>query len=205
MRSRVGEKRRLTLWALNERSGMIVYWWFLLRFDCFHLVSKLHESRIHSRSSGAYPILLFAVLLGNSRLDILPILLDPTVECTLPKADYKLVTLVSIIFRVFTLGDGEGESSLYLGQTLVKLTWAPWRSPAAHAIRGHALECKSVNKVANITDPPTPSPLLLILFLRCWISSPTNFYNVRRSCLLACFLSRFLRECFVVFIRWPKR
>jgi hypothetical protein len=70
----------------------------------------------------AYPVLLFSVLLGNSRLDIFPILLDLTSDCTHPKADYELVTLVSIIFRVFTLGDGEGESSLYLGQTLVKFT-----------------------------------------------------------------------------------
>jgi hypothetical protein len=35
--------------------------------------------------------------------------------------------LVATIFRVLTRGDGEGNSLLYLEQTLVKLTPSPWR------------------------------------------------------------------------------
>jgi hypothetical protein len=60
-------------------------------------------------------ILLFSVLLKNFGLDILPILSDLTVDSTHPKDDYKLVTLVAIILRVYTQGEIEGESSLYLG------------------------------------------------------------------------------------------
>jgi hypothetical protein len=52
-----------------------------------------------------FPILLFSVLLENFRLDILPILLDSTVECTHPEDDWELVTLVAIILRVYTQGD----------------------------------------------------------------------------------------------------
>jgi hypothetical protein len=37
------------------------------------------------------------------------------------------VSLVSKIFRVFTQGDGEEKSSMYLEKTVVKLTRAPWR------------------------------------------------------------------------------
>jgi hypothetical protein len=74
-----------------------------------------------------FPVLLFSVLLKNFRLDILPILSDTNLDCTFPEADYELVTLVSIIFRAFIEGDDEGESLIYLGHTLVKLTRAPWR------------------------------------------------------------------------------
>jgi hypothetical protein len=123
----VGEKHRLPLRGLTKHSGMIVCWGFLLRCDCFHLVSELRESQLRLESFEAYPILLFLVLLGNFGLDIPPILSDSTVDCTRMEVDYELVTLVAIIFRVFTLGDGEGESSLYLGQMLVKITRVPWR------------------------------------------------------------------------------
>jgi hypothetical protein len=53
--------------------------------------------------------------------------IDSTVDCTFLEAKYELVTLFSIIFRVYTQDDGEGKSSLYLGETLVKFTQAPWR------------------------------------------------------------------------------
>jgi hypothetical protein len=74
-----------------------------------------------------FSVLLFSVLFENFGLDILPIISDPTVCCTHLEADYELVILVAIIFRVFTQSDGEGESSLHLGQMLVKFTQAPWR------------------------------------------------------------------------------
>jgi hypothetical protein len=60
-------------------------------------------------------------------LDILPIRLDLTVDYIHPEAGCELVSLVATIFRVLTQGVSEGKSSLYLGQTLVKLTRAPWR------------------------------------------------------------------------------
>jgi hypothetical protein len=99
---------------------MLVYWGFFLRIDYFHLVSNFVNPE-----SVQGPLNLLPVLLKNFRIDILPILSDPTVDCTRPKADCELVTLVAIILRVYTRFDGEGESSLYLGQTLVKLTWTP--------------------------------------------------------------------------------
>jgi hypothetical protein len=57
---------------------------------------------------------LFPVLLRNFGLDIFSILSDVIVDCTHPEADCELVTLVTIIFRDFTLSHNEGESSLYL-------------------------------------------------------------------------------------------
>jgi ABC-type uncharacterized transport system permease subunit len=59
-------------------------------------------------------VLLFLVLLENFKLHIITILPDLTVDYTFPAGDCELVTLISIIFRVFTQGDDEGESSLYL-------------------------------------------------------------------------------------------
>jgi hypothetical protein len=123
----VAGKQRLPLRGLTKCSGMIVYWGFFLRISCFHLVSELRESRIHSGSSEAFSGPLVLSPLEEFGLDILPILSDPTVDCTRLEADCELVTLVSIIFRALTQGDDEGESSLYLDQTLVKLTRAPWR------------------------------------------------------------------------------
>ena len=61
-----------------------------------------------------FSVLFFSVLLRNFGLDILPIPSDPTIDCTHLEVDYELVTLVSIIFRALTNGDGEGEPSMYL-------------------------------------------------------------------------------------------
>jgi hypothetical protein len=97
MRSCVGEQWRLPLQGLTKHSGTIVYWGFFLRFNYFRLVPELRESQICLGSSKDYLVLLLLVLLGNFRLDILPIIPDPTFDCTLPEADYKLVTLVTII------------------------------------------------------------------------------------------------------------
>jgi len=70
---------------------------------------------------------LSSILLKNFGLVILPICPFPTIDCTFPKVDYELVTLVAYIYRVDTQGDGERDSSSYLGQKLFKLTRAPWR------------------------------------------------------------------------------
>jgi hypothetical protein len=72
-------------------------------------------------------VLLFLILLRNFGLDILPIISNPTIDCTHLEADYELLTLVSIMFRDLTQGDDEGESSMYLDEMLVKLTRVPWR------------------------------------------------------------------------------
>jgi hypothetical protein len=111
-----------------------------------------------------------------------------TVDCTHPGADCELVTLVAIIFRVFTQGDCEGKSSLYLESTLVKLTRAPWRVNPHDYVWKLAPRCKSIKQVTNVTDPPTLSQPLPILISRCWISSPTSGFIVGRFCLIVCFL-----------------
>jgi hypothetical protein len=46
------------------------------------------------------PELLRASLLADFRLHTMPIRSDHTVDCSCPRADYELVTLVAIIFRV---------------------------------------------------------------------------------------------------------
>jgi hypothetical protein len=74
-------------------------------------------------------VLLFSVLLRNFSLYIMPILSDMTIDCTHPEADWELVTLFSVIIMDLTQGHGEGESSLYLDQTLVNsltLLGNPW-------------------------------------------------------------------------------
>jgi len=62
-----------------------------------------------------FSVIVFLILLENSRLDILPIISSSTIDYTCWEDDCKLVTLVATIFSVFTQGDDEGESSLYLG------------------------------------------------------------------------------------------
>jgi hypothetical protein len=78
-------------------------------------------------SSRVILVHLSSVLSKDFRLVIMPIRLDWTVDCTLLGADCEFVSLVAIIFRVFTQGDDEGKSSLYLEKMVVKLTQAPWR------------------------------------------------------------------------------
>jgi hypothetical protein len=127
MRLFSGEQRRLSLRGLTVHSSKIVFWGFFLRSNCLHLVSVLHEFQIHSGSSRVLPVHLSSTLLKDFKLVILPIRSDWTVECTRPEVECELVSLVSIIFRVLTQGDNEGKSLMYLEQTLVKLTQAPWR------------------------------------------------------------------------------
>jgi hypothetical protein len=126
MRSCSGEPQRLSLYGLIVHCSKIVYWGFFLRSNCLHFVSVLHEFQIRSGSYGVLPVHLSSVLLKDFRLVILPIRSDWTVDYTCPRVECELVSLVAIIFRVFTQGDGEGKYSLYLEQTVVKLTRAPW-------------------------------------------------------------------------------
>jgi hypothetical protein len=87
----------------------------------------IRDFRIRSGSSGVLPVHLSSVLSKDFIFVILPIRSDWTIDFTRPGVDCELVSLVSIIFRVSTQGDDEGKSSLYLEQTVVKLTRSPWR------------------------------------------------------------------------------
>jgi hypothetical protein len=80
---------------------------------------------------------LSSVLLNNFILLILPIHFFLTIDCTLLEDDYKLVTLVAYMCRFDTQGDDEGDYSLFLGQTLVKLTQAPWSVHPWVKLRGN--------------------------------------------------------------------
>ena len=80
------------------------------------------------------PQLLCGSLLVDFGLDTMPVRSDRTVDCTRPGADCELVTLVAIICRV--LHEVTVKGSLTVPeQTLVKLTWAPWRVNP-HLLRG---------------------------------------------------------------------
>jgi hypothetical protein len=65
--------------------------------------------------------------MNNFGLVILPIHSFSIIDCTHLKVYCELVSLVVYICRVDTQGDGEGDSFLYLGHMLVKLTRDPWR------------------------------------------------------------------------------
>jgi hypothetical protein len=116
-------------------------------------------------------------------LVILPIRSDWTVECTRPGANYELVTLVSIIFKVLhnvTVNGSLTVPGTDVGQTHSgslegKSTITAWNL---------APRRKSVKQVANVTDPPSLSPPLPILISRRWISSPTSGFIVGRFVLL---------------------
>jgi hypothetical protein len=112
-------------------------------------------------------------------LVILPIRFDWTVDCTRPGADYELVTLVAIIFRVSHKVTVKGSLTIPgidIGQTHSgslegKSTITAWKL---------APRRKSVKQVANVTDPPALSPPLPILISRHWISSPTSGFIIGR-------------------------
>jgi hypothetical protein len=103
---------------------------------------------------------------GASRVDfrlvILPIHSDWIVDCTHPGDDYKLVTLVAIIFRVSHKVTVKGSLTVpgtdvgqnHSGSLEGKSTITAWNI---------APRCKSVKQVTNVTDPPTLSSPLPIL------------------------------------------
>jgi hypothetical protein len=130
-----------------------------------------------SGSSRVLPVNLSSVLSKDFRLIILPIRSDQTVDYTRRGVDCELVTLVAIIFRVLHKVTMKGSltvpgtdvSQTHLGFLEGKSTITAWKL---------APRCKSVKKVANITDPPTLSLPLPILISRHWISSPTSGFIV---------------------------
>jgi hypothetical protein len=104
---------------------------------------------------------------GASRVDfkivILPIRSDWTVDCTCPRADCDLVTLVSIIFRILhevtvkgsLIVPGTDVGQTHLGSVEGKSTITVWKL---------APRRKSIKQVANVTDPPAlslPLPILI--------------------------------------------
>ena len=109
-----------------------------------------------------YPRLCVGASRVDFRLVILPIRLDQTVNCTHPGVDYELVTLVSIIFRVSLKVLVKG--SLTIPRTNVGQTHSSSLEGKSKITAWKlAPRCKSVKQVANVTDPPTLSPLLPIL------------------------------------------
>ena len=99
--------------------------------------------------------------MGASRVDfglvILPIRSDQTVDCTCPKVDYKLVSLVSIILRYLQEVTVKGSLTVPradIGQTHSgslegKSTITAWKL---------APKRKSIKQVAIVTVPPYPHP-----------------------------------------------
>jgi hypothetical protein len=146
----------------------------------------LHELQIYSRSFGVLPVHLSSIILKDFGLVILPIHSDWTIDCTFPKGECNLVTLVAIIVRVLhkvTMKESLTVPGTNVGQTHSeslegKSTISAWKiSP----------RCKSVNKVANVANPPNLSPSLPIVILQCWISSPTSGFIMGGFVLLFSF------------------
>jgi hypothetical protein len=112
-------------------------------------------------------------------LVILPIHFDWTVNYTRPGAEYELVTLIAIIFRVshkvMVNGSltvpGTDVGQTHSGSLEGKSTITAWKLVPRH---------KSINQVANVTDLPTLSRPLTILISRHCISSPTSGFIVGR-------------------------
>jgi hypothetical protein len=100
--------------------------------------------------------LLRGILLVDFGLDTLPVRSDRTIDCSLPGADYELVTLVAIIFRVLhkvtvtgsltVLGSDIGQT--HSGSLEGKSTITAWKLARR----------KSVKQVAIVTIPPYPHP-----------------------------------------------
>jgi hypothetical protein len=103
------------------------------------------------------PQLLHGSLLVDFGFDTLPVRSDRTVECSRPGADYELVTLVVIIFRVLRKVMVTGSLTIpraYIGQTHSsslegKSTITAWKL---------APRRKSIKQVAIVTIPPYPHP-----------------------------------------------
>jgi hypothetical protein len=103
------------------------------------------------------PQLLRRSLLVGFRLNTLPVRSDRTIDCSRPGADYELVTLVAIIFRVLHKVTVTGSLTIpgeYIGQTHSgslegKSTITVWKL---------APRRKSVKQVAIVTIPPYPRP-----------------------------------------------
>jgi hypothetical protein len=111
-----------------------------------------------------YPRLCVGASRVDFRLVILPIRSNQTINCTRPGVDYKLVTLVAIIFRVPQKVMVKG--SLTVPRTDIGQTHSgPLEGKSTIIAWNLAPRRKSVKHVANVTDPPALSPHLPILIL----------------------------------------
>jgi hypothetical protein len=105
------------------------------------------------------PQLLRGSILVDFRLDTLPACSDRNVDCSCPRADWELVTLVAIIFRVLhnvTVTGSLTVPGVDIGQTHSgslegKSTITAWNL---------APRRKSVKQVAIVIVPPYPRPFL---------------------------------------------
>jgi hypothetical protein len=103
------------------------------------------------------PQLLRGSLLVDFGLDTLPIRSDRTIDYSRPGADYTLVTLVAIIFRVLhkvtVMGSltvpGVDIGQTHSGSLEGKSTITAWKLAPRH---------KSVKQVTIVTVPPYPHP-----------------------------------------------
>jgi hypothetical protein len=103
------------------------------------------------------PQLLRGSILVDFGLNTLPICSDRTVDCSRPEADYELVTLVAIIFRVLHKVTVKGSitvpgadiSQTHLGSLEGKSIITVWNI---------APRRKSVKQVTIVTVPPYPHP-----------------------------------------------
>jgi hypothetical protein len=126
-----------------------------------------------------YPRLCVGAFQVDFGLLILPIRSDWTVDCTHPRADYKLVTLVATIFRVSHKMMVKG--SLIVPRTDIGQTHSgSLEGKSTITVWKLAPRRKSIKQVTNITDPPTLSLPLPILISRRWISSPTSGFIIGR-------------------------
>jgi hypothetical protein len=126
-----------------------------------------------------YPRLCVGAFQVDFRLVILPIHSDWTVDCTRPRANYELVTLVATIFRVSHKVTVKG-SLIVPGTDVVQTHSGSLEGKSTITAWNLAPRCKSVKRVANVTDPPALSLPLPILILQRWISSPTSGFIVGR-------------------------
>jgi hypothetical protein len=82
----------------------------------------------------------------------------------------------------------KGKSSLYLESNVRKNHSGSLEGKSMCIVWKLAPRHKSIKQVVNVTFPPALSHPLLTLFPRCWISSPTSAFIVRRFCFLVFFL-----------------
>jgi hypothetical protein len=109
-----------------------------------------------------YPRLCVGAFRVDFRLVILPIRFDWTIDCTRPRADYELVTLVAIIFRVSHKVTVKGSLTVP-GTDIGQTHSGSLEGKSTITVWNLAPRRKSVKQVTNVTDPPTLSPPLPIL------------------------------------------
>jgi hypothetical protein len=103
------------------------------------------------------PQLLRGSLLVDFRLDTLPVRSDRTVDCSYPRADCELVTLVAIIFRVLHKVTVKGSLTVH-GPDIRQTHSGSLEGKSTITAWNLAPRRKSVKQVAIVTIPPYPHP-----------------------------------------------